>query len=277
MAMLVVATGRRRSRMTPPAAESFRPSVSMLGWGLDERENLPQYLERAEQFLRSVTDDFELIVVDDGSSDGMWEAAIDAQRTRPWLKVLKNDRNRGAAYSAKRAIREASKDYLFWQTMDWAYDISGLSKSFALLQQFDILQGVRVNALKGTAFSLRSDTTWKGLVSHTNYRLVRLLFQLPLNDYQNVTVYPRALIQSFEFETDSSFMNPELLLKAWWSGASFREVAIPFIKRQRGVAKGTRWTSIVRSIHDIFYWWFVWIVLGRRTQKQTGRVVNVSR
>ena len=106
---------------------------------------------------------------------------------------------------------------------------------------------------------------------------MRLLFQLPLNDYQNVTVYPRVLLQSFEFETDSSFMNPELLLKAWWTGASFREVAIPFIKRERGVAKGTRWPSIARSIRDIFYWWFVWIVLGRRTQKSTGRVVHVSR
>lgn len=263
--------------MTPSSPEVFRPSISMLGWGLDERENLPTYLDRAERFLRSVTDDFEVIVVDDGSRDGMWEVATEAQLTRPWLKLLKNDRNSGAAYSAKRAIRAATKDYVFWQTVDWAYDISGLASSLPLLREFDILQGVRVNALTATAFSLRSDTSWKGLISHTNYRLVRLLFQLPLNDYQNVTVYPRTLLQSFEFETDSSFMNPELLLKAWWSGASFREVAIPFIKRERGIAKGTRWTSIVRSIHDIFYWWFVWIVLGRRSQKSTGRVVNVSR
>jgi len=130
--------------------------------------------------------------------------------------------------------------------------------------------------LTATAFSLRSDTTWKGLISHANYRLIRLLFQLPFNDYQNVTVYPRALMQSFELETDSSFLNPELLLKAWWGGASFREVAVPFIKRERGVAKGTRWTSIVRSIRDIFYWWFVWVVLGRRRKKPAGRVVHVS-
>jgi glycosyltransferase involved in cell wall biosynthesis len=249
----------------------------MLGWGLNEEENLPSYLERAEQFLRSVSDDFEVIVVDDGSTDRMWAIATEAQQTRPWLKLLKNDGNRGAAFSAKRAIRAATKDYVFWQTVDWAYDISGLGAAIPWLREFDVLQGVRVNALTATAFSLRSDTSWKGLISHTNYRLVRLLFQLPLNDYQNVTVYPRLLLQSFEFETDSSFMNPELLLKAWWSGASFREVAIPFIKRERGVAKGTRWTSIVRSIRDIFYWWFVWIVLGRREQKSTGRVVHVSR
>lgn len=275
--MLVVATGRRAggvSEQTVPAA--FRPTVSMLGWGLDEEENLPRYLARAEQFLRSVADDFELIVVDDGSTDRTWTIATEAQRTRPWLKLLKNDRNRGAAYSAKRAIREATKDYVLWQTVDWAYDITALTAAFPSLREYDILQGVRLNALTATAFSLRSDSTWKGLVSHTNYRLVRLLFGLPLNDYQNVTVYPRGLLQSFEFETDSSFMNPELLLKAWWSGASFKEVAVPFVRRQGGVAKGTRWPSIARSIRDIFYWWLVWIVLGRRRQKSRGRVTHAT-
>lgn len=254
----------------------FRPSISMLGWGLDEQENLPYYLDRAERFLRSVSDDFEVIVVDDGSRDRMWEVAVEAQRTRPWLRLLRNDRNYGAAYSAKRAIRAATKDYVFWQTVDWAYDLSALSAHLTELQQHDILQGVRVNALTASAFSVRSDTTWKGIVSHVNYRLVRFLFQLPLNDYQNVTVYPRVLLQSFEFETDSSFMNPELLLKAWWSGASFREVPVPFVKRERGVAKGTRWQSIARSIRDIAYWWLRWIVFGRRTAKGRGRVTAVT-
>jgi glycosyltransferase involved in cell wall biosynthesis len=244
----------------------------MLGWGLDERENVGMYLERAEAFLRSVATDFELIIVDDGSRDGMGKLIVQAQQSRPWLRLLTNDRNRGAAYSAKRAIRAATKDYVFWQTLDWAYDISNLSLMFPKLQQFDILQGVRLNALTATTFSLRSDTTWKGLVSHLNYRLIRLLFRLPLNDYQNVTVYPRPLLQSFEFETDSSFMNPELLLKAWWSGASFREVPVPFIKRERGVAKGTRWTSIAKSIRDIFYWWCRWVLLGRRSAHQRGRI-----
>ena len=248
----------------------------MLGWGLDEADNLPSYLERAETFLCSISDDFELIVVDDGSTDRMWEIACAAQQTRPWLRLLKNERNCGAAYSAKRAIRAATKDYVFWQTVDWAYDLTALGRGFGELLTHDVLQGVRVNALTATAFSVRSDTTWKGMVSHINYRLVRALFRLPLNDYQNVTVYPRQLLQSFEFETDSSFMNPELLLKAWWSGASFRELPVPFLKRERGIAKGTRWRSIVKSIIDIFGWWMRWMVLGRRSAKGHGRVTPVT-
>ena len=248
----------------------------MLGWGLDEEENLPGYLGRAEAFLRLVADDFELIIVDDGSTDRTWAVAEEAQRTRPWLKLLRNDRNRGAAYSAKRAIRAATKDLVFWQTLDWAYDLTALGRGFSELRTHDVLQGVRVNALTATAFSVRSDTSWKGFVSHANYRLIRLLFRLPLNDYQNVTVYPRALLHSFEFEADSSFMNPELLLKAWWSGASFRELPAPFVKRERGVAKGTRWRSIVKSITDILGWWWRWIVLGRRPVKGRGRVTPVT-
>ncbi len=89
----------------------------MLGRGLDEAENLPIYLERAEHFLRSVSGDFELIVVDDGSRDGMWELACEARKTRPWLTLLRNERNFGAAYAAKRAIRASTKDYVFWQTV----------------------------------------------------------------------------------------------------------------------------------------------------------------
>jgi glycosyltransferase involved in cell wall biosynthesis len=254
----------------------FRPSVSMLGWGLDEQDNLNRYVERAEQLLRRLSDDFELILVDDGSRDNTWELAVEASNTRPWLRLLRNDGNRGAAYSAKRAIRAATKDYIFWQTLDWAYDLSELPAAFPNLRDYDILQGVRLNALTATTFSLRSDTTWKGMISHANYRLVRLLFQLPLNDYQNVTIYPRTLLQSFTFETDSSFMNPELLLKAWWSGASFKEIPVPFIRRERGVAKGTRLRSILKSIADIGYWWLRWIVFGQRPRRGRGRVAHIS-
>ena len=67
-------------------------------------------------------------------------------------------------------------------------------------------------------------------------------------------------------------MNPEMLLKAWWQGASFKEVAVPFRKRQHGVAKGTRLRFVLGSIVDIWMFWFRWIVLGRRPHKGRGRV-----
>ena len=104
-------------------------SLSMLGWALNEEESIAAYIDRAGAFLAALTDDFELIVVDDGSTDRTWEIAEGCARTRPWLRLYKNDRNRGSGYNTKRAISLATKDYVFWQTVDWAYDIRYLAQS----------------------------------------------------------------------------------------------------------------------------------------------------
>jgi len=244
----------------------------MLGWAYNEEENIRAYIERAQAFLCSVSDDFELILIDDGSSDRTVEIATRYQQTRPWLRIYANDRNRGSGYNTKRAVSLARKEYLFWQTVDWSYDITVLGQNLDQLRHVDVLQGVRLNSLSLRGLRTRSDNPWKAFISMTNYLLVRLLFRLPLNDYQNVTVYPTSLIQSIELETESAFTNPECLLKAWWKGARIQEIPVPFCRRQRGEAKGTRLRVVWASLKDVVAWWWRWIVLGRRPDKGRGQV-----
>jgi hypothetical protein len=250
-------------------------SLSMLGWALNEEESVAAYIDHAGAFLSALTDDFELIFIDDGSTDRTWEIVVECGRARPWLRTYQNDGNRGSGYNTKRAILLATKDYVFWQTVDWAYDIRYLAQSLNDLASVDVLQGARVNStsLRGMV-GQRSDSAYKGLVSVVNYYLVRTLFQLPLHDYQNVTVYPRRLIQSVTLETESAFTNPECLLKTWWRGATFKEIPVPFVKRRQGRGKGTRPRAILMAIRDILYWWVRWIVLGRRPDHGRGRVLT---
>ena len=250
-------------------------SLSMLGWGLNEEESVGEYIDRAGAFLASLTDDYELVLIDDGSTDRTWQIMTEHQRTRPWLKPYRNEGNRGSGYNTKRAIALATKDYLFWQTVDWAYDIRHLAAALPGLGTVDVLQGVRTDTTSARGMVRdRSDNPYKGLVSVVNYRLIRTLFRLPISDYQNVTVYPRTLIQSVRLETESSFTNPECLLKTWWRGATFREVPVPFIKRQRGRGTGSRPGAIAAAIADIFKWWGRWILLGRRADRGRGRVMT---
>lgn len=247
----------------------------MLGWALNEETSVAGYIDRAGALLAALTDDYELILIDDGSTDRTWEIVTECQRTRPWLKPHRNDRNRGSGYNTKRAIALATKDYVFWQTVDWAYDIRYLAQAMHRLGLVDVLQGVREDSTSARGMvARRSDSAYKGLVSVVNYRLVRTLFRLPLRDYQNVTVYPRALIQSVTLETESAFTNPECLLKTWWRGATFEEVPVPFVKRTQGRGTGTNPRAIVTAIRDILYWWVQWIVLGRRADRGRGRVVR---
>ena len=251
-------------------------SISMLGWALNEEESIGGYIDRAEVLLRSLTDDFELIVIDDGSTDRTSAIAAEYQQTRPWLRLYRNDRNRGSGFSSKRAISLATKDILFWQTVDWAYDIDALADAMWQVAEFDVLQGVRPRLSLGQALRARSDNRRKALISLLNYTLIRVLFRMPISDYQNVTVYPRRLLHSVPLETNSSFSNAECLLKTFWLGASFKEVRVPFIKRSRGVATGTRPRELFKAVRDIFRWWVQWIVLGRRTFTHRGTVTGLG-
>ena len=249
----------------------------MLGWALDEEESIGGYIDRAGAFLAALTDDYELVLIDDGSTDRTWAIAQEYQRTRPWLKPYQNEGNRGSGYNTKRAVSLATKDYVFWQTVDWSYDIRYLAMALPKLAEVDVLQGVRDNALTMNGlFDRRSDTAYKGLVSLVNYRLIRLLFRLPISDYQNVTVYPRQLIQSVSLESESSFTNPECLLKTWWRGARFQEVPVPFVKRQKGIGKGTKPRAVLAAIADILYWWSQWILLRRRADRRRGIVIRAE-
>lgn len=246
----------------------------MLGWALDEEQNLAEYVRRAEAFLRSVSDDYEVILIDDGSTDGTWEIAIELCASRPWLTLLKNERNRGPGYCYRRGIGAATKEYFMAQTVDWAYDVDSFRPFFHKLRQYDILQGVRPGEFSLRALRRRSDSLYKGIVSLTNYALIRVLFRLPFADFQNVTVCPTRLAQALRLESEGSFTNPEVMMKLYWGGASFLQVPVLFQKRSGGKGTGTRLGAIVKSITEIVGSWLRWIVLGRYPDRKSGTVVS---
>ena len=258
----------------PGTAAAFRPSLSMLGWALNEEENLAEYVRRAEQFLASVSDDYELVLIDDGSTDRTWRLAGELQATRPWLTLLQNDRNRGPGFCYRRGIGAAAKEYFMAQTVDWAYDIDAFRPLFGELRRYDILQGVRPGEFSLSVLRRRSDSFYKGVVSLSNYALIRGLFRLPFADFQNVTICPVRLARALTLESEGSFTNPEVMMKLYWGGASFLQIPVLFQKRGRGKGTGTRAGAIVKSIGEIVGSWFRWIVLGGYPNRRAGNVAS---
>lgn len=230
-------------------------------------------------------------MVDDGSTDGTGEIIRSLQQRIPQIRLLTNSQNLNVGISSQRAIQAAAKEYLFWQTVDWSYDLTNLGTHLELLRNFDVVAGSRLAPIPDSwpwhqkldgylkmfhwgYLKTRSDTPTKTLVSIINYLVIRTLFGLPLTDFQNVVIYPTKLIQSLQFESKSSFSNPEALLKAYWRGARIAEVPIAFIPRGVGEAKGAKLKAIGASLQDIFGLWFRWRVLGRIDFRRPGRVTR---
>jgi glycosyltransferase involved in cell wall biosynthesis len=249
-------------------AKKFDRSVSLLAWGYNEEAIIKDFLDRALALLEAAVQDYEVVFVNDGSTDGTGRIADDYARREPRLRVLHNERNLNVGLSCRRAVAAAQKEFLFWQTVDWSYDLTHLRTYLELLKHFEVVQGIRPTPERILSHipvirsiyrvKSRSDNLKKALVSLSNYYLLRLLFGVNFHDFQNVTFYPSALVQSVKLEGKSSFVNPEMLLKTHALGARFLEVPIPFIPRQRGVAKGTKLKAITNSVRDILTNWYRW-------------------
>ncbi|MDP2848543.1 MAG: glycosyltransferase family 2 protein, partial [Humidesulfovibrio sp.] len=270
----------------------FDRGVSCLCWAYNEEECIRDFLLRIHAMLRASCADYEIVVIDDCSMDRTNEIVRELKQSIPQISLYRNETNRNVGYSCQRAIREAKKEFLFWQTVDWSYDITLLRTFLEFLKTDDVVAGVRrapvsqrtgiskiiatVWLLFGRHLTKRSDTLSKAIVSISNYLIIRLLYRFPLSDYQNVVFYRTALIQSLKTEADSSFANPELLLKSHWRGASIKEVPISFIPRVAGEAKGTRLGSIMKSVRDVFGFWLKWVVLGGRGKVTKGAIARLN-
>lgn len=271
---------------------AFDRGVSCLCWAYNEEECIEDFLLRVNALLQASCADYEIVVIDDCSTDRTNEIVRRLQKDIPQIALYRNETNRNVGYSCKRAIREAKKEFLFWQTVDWSYDITLLRTFLEFLKSNDVVAGVRrapvsqrtglsklvatVWLLFGRHLTKRSDTLSKAFVSICNYVIIRVLYRFPLSDYQNVVFYRSALVQSHQMDADSSFINPELLLKSYWRGASIKEVPISFIPRVAGEAKGTRLKSIMKSVRDVFGFWIKWVVLGGRGKVTKGRITRLD-
>ena len=261
-------------------------SVSLVSWAYNEESLIEEFAERALRLLKKNRRKFEIVIVNDGSTDRTGVLLEEIAKKNKQVRVLTNKMNCNVGFSCWRGILAAKNDIVFWQTIDWSYNLCRLRDLLLLKEKFDVVAGVRRRpvAVKGHLaktmvaiyrlfhvqhLTKRSDTVGKAIISVCNYGIIRLLFGLKLSDYQNIVFYPRTFIQKIKITSNSSFVNPELLLRAHYHGLSICEAPISFIGRTRGVAKGTKPAAILASISDIWkFWKKVYI------RKQISREIN---
>jgi len=268
-------------------------SISLLSWAYNEEVNIANFIERAFALLKNLTDDYELILINDASTDRTLEIASSYQKQYPQLKIISNKRNMGCGMNARIAFKEASKDILFWQTVDWSYNLVNINEviSYFESKSIDVVLGVRVrynssnveNAprkaglFKHIEIKNRSDNFKKIFISMVNYALLRVLFRLPLNDFQNVMFFRTSLMQSLALESSSSFLGIECLLKSYWKSSVIKEIPIPFIPRKLGKSQGTRFRAIYRSLVNIAKFWFKFVVLKSHQDNGNGIIIPYNK
>ena len=252
----------------PPLSTKFDRSVTLVSYGYNEEEALPDFFEKAAALLDPVVDDYEIVFIDDGSNDRTAEIAEAHALKDPRIRVYHNDSNRNIGYSFKRGVSLARKEYLFWQTTDWSYDLSELRIYLELLKHNDIVLGARSMPTRLSpnirifrwfcGIASRSDDLWRAVISLTNYYILKMLFGIAVADFQNIQFHATKTLQSFDLKGESSFLGVEMMVRACERGLKLIEVPIQFLPRTKGVAKGVQVAAVLKSVLDIFRNWMAW-------------------
>ncbi len=264
----------------------FRRGVSLLAWAYNEEILIEGFLHRAVALLDSVATDWEIVLVDDCSTDRTNEIATAFAAREPRVNVVRHERNLNVGMACRTALAHAGKEFLFWQTVDWSYDISKLRIFLELLMHYDAVQGIRPVPIRLMSYipvlrsiyrvRRRSDSLYKAVISLGNYYFLTILFGVRFHDFQNVTFYKTRVVQQLPLVARTSFINPELLLRNYYNGARFIEVPIRFISRQHGVPKGTRPIVVIRSVVDTVRNWIGWGASSRHRRAQSQPIRRVS-
>jgi glycosyltransferase involved in cell wall biosynthesis len=235
--------------------DGVRRSVSLCAWAYNEESIVDEFVRKTIEDLRRVADDYELIVVDDGSTDGTLERLRALQTTAPALRVTSHGRNLGYGKCFSTTLRMATKEVVLWNTVDMFFDTGQLPTFLQYLGEYDLIQGVRTD--------LRANHLRGKLTTIGNYWLIRALFGIRMSEFQNVKVLTRVLMDRIHLQARSGFVNAEIGLKAHFLGARIKEVPMQFHSRKGGEPKGAPVALLWATIFDVLSLWFQWVVLRR--------------
>ena len=174
--------------------EKLDCSASLISYGYNEELLIGEFFDKAVALLDTVVDDYEIIFINDGSTDDTANIAEEYANQNSRIRVFHNEKNLNVGPSFKRGVSFAKKEYVFWQTIDWSYDLTNIQTFLKLLKYYDVVFGERTvpkRPLSTLPFirsfysiETRSDNTFKAIVSLSNYYILKILFGLDTYDFQ---------------------------------------------------------------------------------------------
>jgi glycosyltransferase involved in cell wall biosynthesis len=173
----------------------------------NEETNVRAVVEHALEVLPGLTRDFELIVVDDGSSDGTAAVATElVEEHYPRVRLLRHETNRGYGTALRSGFHHARFDLIFYTDADRQFDISELAYFLPLVEDFDLVIGFRV---------YRYDTVLRSILSWIYNHMVWVLFRVRVRDvdcaYKLMT---REVLDKLSLESDDFFIDAEIVARA---------------------------------------------------------------
>jgi glycosyltransferase involved in cell wall biosynthesis len=217
--------GIRMYRIQPLVQKPFASLVFFPCY--NDGKTIGDLVVEAERQLQQLTDDYEVIVVNDGSSDESAEVLRGLAARMPRLTVITHERNRGYGGALRSGFGAATKDLVFYTDGDGQYDVRELPVLLMLLtDDTDFVNGIKMT---------RQDPAYRVHAGNVHRFVMRWSFWLPIHDVDcDFRLIRRRILDGIELRSNSGSICVELVKHAQRAGAGFREVSGPPLRAEVG-------------------------------------------
>lgn len=219
----------------------------------------------ADMTLRQLTDDYEVIVVNDGSPDHCDSILAELQTRYPKLKVVTHPQNKGYGGALRSGFANASKDLIFYTDGDAQYD----PREWALLYEsltdgVDMVNGYKIH---------RNDPINRKIIGRVYHHVVSLAFGLKLRDVDcDFRLIRRGVFDVVQLQSNSGIICVELMKKIQDAGFKIAQVPVHHYHRAFGISQFFNFRRVFRTGTDLMRLWRKLVLNGDSRQAETRQM-----
>lgn len=202
------------------------PELSSVMPAYNEQEVLPVALEEAVGALEDLCEAWELVVVDDGSTDGTAEILEQWAVREPRIRILTQDKNSGYSRALIRGFSECRYEAIFYTDADAQFDLHDIADLYPQLAEFDMVTGYRIG---------RQDRWIRFVTSGVYNRLQGWMLGLKVKDVNCAfKLFRRPFFDQVKLSSDGFLIDAELYARARKAGLSWTQVGVRHRPRELG-------------------------------------------
>jgi glycosyltransferase involved in cell wall biosynthesis len=202
----------------------------------------------AVQTAGRLTPDFEVLVINDGSTDGTAEVIDELARLYPQVRAVHHEKNRGYGGALRTGFSSAAKDWIFYTDGDAQYDPREMARLWERVRpDVDMVNGYKIS---------RSDPLHRIVIGRIYHHTVKTLFGLKVRDVDcDFRLMRRRIFDRIRLEKSSGVICLEMMKKITDAGFNVVEVPVHHYHRAYGKSQFFNFRRLVRTAVDVFKLW----------------------
>lgn len=219
-------------------------SISVFFPCYNEQENITGVVEQALTVLQDINADFEVIIVNDGSSDSTGRIADEIATKNNRVKVVHHHKNLGYGAALQSGFKVATRNLVFYTDGDGQFDINEMPPLLPLMKHYDIVSCYRLN---------RRDSIVRRINGWCWTKLVCFLFDISVQDIDCAfKLFKHEIFDKIKMSSTGALIDAEVLARAVRNGYSITQKGVHHYPRKAGKQTGANLKVILRAFKELF-------------------------